>query len=91
MNLNTGGFAAPVDGIYHFEFRCLKDSEKEEPHESIVYLVVKEKIHLFQTLLIGSFQFLLLQKQNSTNIFIIALDLLKFILKSTNTQVFVKY
>jgi len=41
MNLETGEFTAPVDGTYHFEFRCLKD--KVLPEELVIYLRKRAK------------------------------------------------
>ncbi len=38
MSLKTGDFTAPVDGIYHFEFRCIKDAV---PYESKYFLQVR--------------------------------------------------
>ena len=40
MNLTSGDFIAPVNGIYHFEFRCLKD---RLPYELGYFLHVQQR------------------------------------------------
>ena len=41
LNLKTGEFTATVDGIYHFEFRCIKDGVVAR--ESSIYLQFRAK------------------------------------------------